>query len=270
MTGISKAESVRGLCLFCAALALLGFASPVMAWGPLGHRTVAQLAQKQLTPTAQAQVDRLLAVTGEHRLADIAAWPDDLRDLDPGLYKRTAKLHYVNFHSRDCIYDPPRDCRNGECVIAAIQHYAAVLGDRSRSDAERAQALSFVVHFVGDVHQPLHASYRDDKGGNDWQVRWHGRGTNLHKIWDTTLLNSTGLSYQALANRLATNTRAVPQDDPAQWAEQSCRIVRDDGVYPPTRNIDAAYVSRELPIAGERLREAGARLAVLLDRELSR
>ena len=252
------------------ALVSSSISSTAFAWGVLGHRVVAQLAQKQLTSAAQVQVDRLLAVTGAHRLADIATWPDDLRDLDPNLFKQTSRLHYINFRSRDCIYDPPRDCRNGECVVAAIQHYAAILGDRSRSDAERAQALSFVVHFVGDVHQPLHASYLDDKGGNDYQVRWHDRGTNLHKIWDTTMLNSTDLSYQALANQLAENARAVPQGNPAQWAEESCRIVRDDGVYPPTRNIDAAYVERELPVAEERLREAGARLAALLNRTLAK
>lgn len=252
--------------LVCVSFAAMQSA---LAWGVLGHRTVAQLAQKRLTPAAQAQVDRLLAVTGAHRLADIATWPDELRDLDPELGKRTAKLHYINFRSRDCIYDPPRDCAGNQCVVWAIGHYAAILGDRSRSDTERAQALSFVVHFVGDVHQPLHASYRNDKGGNDYQVRWHGRGTNLHKIWDTTMLNSTGLSYQALANQLAANAPAVPQGTPAQWAEESCRIVRDDGVYPPTRNIDQAYVVRELPVAEERLREAGARLAALLNRELA-
>ncbi len=257
-------------CFIRRALActLLAVAPCAFAWGSLGHRVIAQLAQKRLTPAARTQVDRLLAVTGAQRLADVATWPDELRDLDPDLGKRTARLHYVDFHSRDCRYDPPRDCAGNQCVVWAIGHYAAILGDRSRPAAERAQALSFVVHFVGDVHQPLHASYRDDKGGNDWQVRWHGRGSNLHRIWDTTMLNSTGSSYQALANQLAQNTRAVPQGTPAQWAEESCRIVRDGGVYPPTRNIDAAYVSRELPIAEERLRQAGVRLAVLLNREL--
>ena len=249
---------------------LIAIAPAALAWGPLGHRVVAQLAQKQLTPTAQAQVDRLLAVTGARQLMDIATWPDDLRDLDPALYQRTAKLHYVNFHSRDCNYDPPLDCARDRCVVWAIGHYAAILGDRSRSDAERAEALSFVVHFVGDVHQPLHASYRPDKGGNDYQVRWHGRGTNLHRIWDSTLLNATGMSYRALANRLAADARAVPEGDPAQWAEESCRVVRDEDVYPPTRIIDADYVERETPVVEERLRDAGARLAALLDRELGR
>lgn len=253
--------------LFFAIIALFCTA-PAFAWGVLGHRVVAQLAQKQLTPTAQAQVDRLLAVQGAQRLADIATWADDLRDSDPDLFSHTAKLHYINFRSADCLYDPPRDCARNQCVVWAIQHYAMVLGDRSRGDAERAQALAFVVHFVGDVYQPLHASYRNDKGGNDFQVRWHGRGTNLHKIWDTTMLNSMGLSYQALAYQLANNARAVPPGNPASWAQESCRIVRDDGVYPSTRNIDDNYVARELPVAEQRLREAGARLAALLDQEL--
>ena len=249
---------------------LMAIPSSALGWGPLGHRVVAQLAQEQLTPAARTQVDRLLATSGARRLADIATWPDDLRDLDPDLSRRTARLHYVNFRSRDCNYDPPRDCAGDRCAVWAIGHYATVLGDRSRSDAERAKALSFVVHFVGDVHQPLHASYRDDKGGNDFQVRWHGRGTNLHHIWDSTLLNATGLDYRALADRLATDVRPVPQGGPAQWAEESCRLVRDGGVYPPTRDIDAAYAARETAVAEERLREAGARLAALLDRELGR
>ncbi len=128
------------------------------------------------------------------------------------------------------------------------------------------------MHFVGDVHQPLHASYRDDKGGNDYQVRWHGRGTNLHKIWDTAMLNARGLSYQAYANEITAQTatlKPMGTGTPAQWAQESCRIVRDDGVYPSTRFIDDdAYVARELPVAEQRLREAGARLATLLNQEL--
>ncbi|MGH8164101.1 MAG: S1/P1 nuclease, partial [Rhodanobacteraceae bacterium] len=254
-----------------ALSALMLSAPPAFAWGSLGHRIVAQLAQKQLNPAVQPEIDRLLALQGARKLADVATWADDLRDTEPSLFQQTAKLHYINFHSGDCIYDPPRDCRDGQCVVAAIQHYAAILGNRSLPDAQRAQALDFVAHFVGDAHQPLHASYRDDKGGNDYQVRWHGHGTNLHRIWDTTMLNARGLSYQAYANEIAAQTvtsKPVVAGTPAQWAEQSCRIVRDDGVYPPTRTIDNAYVQRERPIAEARLRAAGAQLADLLNREL--
>lgn len=227
---------------------------------------VAQLAQKQLTPAASAEVERLLAVQGAHRLAHIAMWADDLRGSDPALFKRTSRLHFVKFHSADCRYDPPRDCPHGECAVAAIGRYAAILGDRSRTDAERAQALDFVVHLVGDLHQPLHASSGDDAGGNDFQVRWHGHGTNLHAVWDSRMLNARGLSYSAYADLLASDTRAVPQLDPVQWAEESCRIAL--GAYPSTRTITPAYIERERPIEEERLRAAGARLATLLNQEL--
>lgn len=238
------------------------------AWGVLGHRIVAQLAQQQLTPAANAEVEKLLATQDAHRLTDVTTWPDDLRELDPDLFKRTASMHYINFHSGDCDYYPPRDCRDGQCVVAAIDRYAAILGDRSRSDAERAQALAFVVHFVADAHQPLHASFRDDKGGNDYQVRWHGHGTNLHAIWDSTMLNARHLGYRAYADELASQPVAITQGTPMLWAEESCRIVRDGNIYPRSRNIDDAYVQRERPVAEERLREAGARLATLLNREL--
>lgn len=252
-------------CLLTAC-ALLLCASPAFAWGSLGHRVVAQLAQKQLTPAASAEVERLLAVQGAHRLAHIAMWADDLRDTDPALFKRTSRLHFVNFHSRDCHYDPPRDCPRGECAVAAIGHYQAILGDGSRTDAERAQALDFVVHLVADLHQPLHASSGNDAGGNDFQVRWHGHGTNLHAVWDSRMLNARGLSYRAYADLIARDTRSVPQLDPVQWAEESCRIARD--VYPSTRTITPTYVERERPIEEARLREAGMRLATLLNREL--
>ena len=244
-------------------------APAAFAWGPRGHRIVAMLAEAQLTPQARAEVEQLLALQGARHLSDIAVWADDLRDSDPALYQRTKRLHFVNFHSRDCRYDPPRDCRNGECVVAAIENYSAILANRANPSAQRAQALAFVVHFVGDVHQPLHADYRHDAGGNDYQVRWRGRGTNLHRVWDSLMLDSTGLSAAQFTRKLETERAPVMAGGtPVEWAEESCRIDRDDGVYPPPRFIDRAYVERELPIAEQRLRQAGARLAALLNRDL--
>lgn len=257
------------MAIFVLALTLL-CAPSAFAWGPRGHRIVARLAEAQLTPQAKAEVEKLLAMRGKRYLDQIANWPDDLRDTDPALFRRTAKLHYINFHSSDCIYDPPRDCRDGECVVAAIAKYSAILADRSNSPAMRAEALAFVVHFVGDVHQPLHADYRRDAGGNDFQVRWHGRGTNLHRIWDSTMLDDAHLSTAKYTRKLlAERTPIATGGTPAEWAEESCRIDRDDGVYPSSHFIDEAYVKRERPIAERHLRQAGARLAALLNRVLS-
>ena len=251
-------------------VALLSCMPVALAWGPRGHRIVANLAEARLTPQAWAAAQKLLALRGAHHLGEVANWADDLRDTDPALFRRTKRLHFVNFHSRDCIYDPPRDCRNGECVVAAIDKYSAILANRANGPAERAEALAFVVHFVGDVHQPLHADYRHDAGGNDFQVRWRSRGTNLHRVWDSLMLDSTHLSAAQFTDRLtAQRTHIATGGTPARWAEESCRIDRDGGVYPRSRFIDQAYVQRELPIAERRLRQAGARLAELLNRDLA-
>ena len=257
--------------LVVAFAATLSCMPSALAWGPRGHRIVARLAEAQLTPRAWAEAQKLLALRGARHLSDVAAWADDLRDTDPVLFQRTKRLHYVNFHSRDCHYVPPRDCPDGECAVAAIEKYSAILANRSNSLAARAEALAFLVHFVGDIHQPLHAGYRDDAGGNDFQVRWRGRGSNLHRIWDSTMLDSTHLSAAQYARKLATErTPVVASGTPAEWAEESCRIDRDEDVYPSSRFIDDAYVQRELPIAERRLRQAGARLAALLNRDLDR
>ncbi len=260
----------RGVAHALVLFAMLAFAQSALAWGPLGHRIVARLAEAQLTPQAKAGVKRLLAVRGKRYLDQVSVWADDLRRTDPALFQRTRRLHYVNFHSRSCIYDPPRDCRHGQCVVAAIKKYSAILADRSRSDAERAEALAFVVHFVADVHQPLHAGYRHDAGGNDFSVRWKGQKTNLHRIWDSTMLDSRHLSTRGYTHRLLREHKPViVGGTPAQWAEESCRLDRDGGVYPRGHVIDQAYVERELPVAEQRLRQAAARLAAMLNRDLA-
>ena len=240
------------------------------AWGPTGHRMVADLAARGLKPATQAQVRRLLAVSGDRSLSDVATWADDLRN-DPSrkaLARATAKLHYINFSDSSCRYDARRDCPDGQCVVAAIDRYARILGDRSRSDGDRAEALRFVVHLVGDVHQPLHAGYRPDRGGNRYQVQLNGRGSNLHAVWDSPVLASRKLGWRAYADTLARQRLPRVAGTPAQWARESCVATRDAGVYPRTRKIGPADLKRMRPLAERRVREAAARLAALLNREL--
>lgn len=259
----------RAWIALAALVAMLACPQPALAWGPLGHRIVARLAEAKLTPAALAGARKLLMLEHAQYLSQVANRADDLRDTDPALFGRTKRLHFVNFHSRNCIYDPPRDCRNGECVVAAIEKYSAILANRANSPAERAEALVFLVHFVADVHQPLHAGYRHDAGGNDFQVRWESRGTNLHRVWDSLLLDSARLSAAHYAHKLAAESTPIPVGGtPAEWAEESCRIDRDGGVYPSSRLIGDDYIERERPIAEERLRQAGTRLAALLNRDL--
>lgn len=254
--------SLRILCCILLALPL-----PGLAWGPAAHRMVGELASHKLTPAAQAEVRQLL---GRETLADVAPWADELRGMKgrETLARATAKLHYVNFGDSSCQYVPRRDCPRGKCTVAAIERYAAILGDRKRPRAERAEALRFLVHFIGDIHQPLHAGYRPDRGGLKFQVRWQGRGSNLHRVWDSPVLASRRLGWQAHARELGRKPLPRANGTPAQWAEESCRITRDEGIYPRNRNLDAAYAKRMRPIAERRVREAAARLAELLERTL--
>ncbi|MBN8727846.1 MAG: S1/P1 nuclease [Xanthomonadales bacterium] len=253
---------LRILCLLLIALPALA-----LAWGPAGHRMVGELAARQLTPAAKAETRRLL---GGQSLADVAPWADELRN-DPGqraLWRETAPLHFVNFAGASCRYVARRDCPDGRCIVAGIERYAAVLGDRTRPDAQRAEALRFLVHFVADVHQPLHAGYRPDRGGNRYQVRWNGRGTNLHAVWDSPVLASRRLGWKAHADVLARRPRPRATGESVAWAEESCRATRDGGLYPKTHVLDGNYAARMRPLAEQRVLEAAARLAALLNRQL--
>ena len=263
---------------FLPAIALTGalLAGDVLAWSAEGHRIVGHIAEARLTPAARAEVDRLLAGEADPTLAGIAAWADELRANDPERGKATAKWHYINFQGR-CEFQPALDCPGNDCVVGAINRQYLQLAQHERSDAERREALKFLVHFVGDVHQPLHSGPRDDAGGNRYQVNLHGKGSNLHRIWDGTILERRGLKSPAFATGLLAQA-PLPADPtlhsptPAlDWALESCRLIEDGRVYPPEGQhvIDDAFLDARLPLAEQRLREAGARLAAMLNHALA-
>jgi hypothetical protein len=241
------------------------------AWGGKGHRIVALLAEAELSPAARAEVARLLAGEAEPTLPGVANWADDLRDTDPLRGRQTARWHFINFPPGKCQYAPPRDCPDGQCVIAGINRHFLALSDRKRPDAERREALKFLVHFVGDVHQPLHASDKPDKGGNEFQVSYRGEGWNLHSTWDTLILRERDLS----ADRYATLLRAqtpLPRDPtlrsqtPAMdWALESCLLGTQGKLYPPKHVIDDVYLDGHRPLVEQQLRRAGSRLAAMLN-----
>jgi hypothetical protein len=230
------------------------------AFGGDGHRLVATIAERQLSERARSEVARLLAIEPGATLASVSTWADETRA------PTTAAWHYVNLpRDADCHYVATRDCPGGNCVVGAIERQRLVLTSLA-PDAERLAALKYIVHFVADVHQPLHAGYADDKGGNRYQVQAFGRGTNLHALWDTGLIQNWPGGASELLSELS-GIRAPSSDAtaPAQWAEESCRIVASDGFYPSDHKIDGAYVQRMAPVLEERLAAAGRRLAALLN-----
>jgi len=267
-----RLPSPFALLLACVAALLPAAAG---AWGKPAHRVVAGLAQAQLRPAARAEVDRLLAGEPEPTLAGVSGWADEVREDGGKAGRRTRRWHYVDFGRGGCDYEPARDCPGGDCVVAAIDREFQALADHRRPDAERTQALKYLVHLVADVHQPLHSTPRDDKGGLDFQVTWQGKGDNLHLVWDVRMLerelaiegvDEAGYVH-ALESRAPPPADATPRSDrPAvAWAQESCRVVRDGALYPASHVLGDEYLGAHRAQMEERLRLAGSRLADMLN-----
>lgn len=258
--GMTRSFIAAFLLALCAALS-----SPAHAWGALGHRLVARLAESDLSPKARAEVARLLQGEADPTLAGVANWADELRD-EPGFGRTTSRWHYVNIPEQHCRYDAARDCKDGRCIVDAITRQRAILADRSQPDAARARALKFLVHFVGDIHQPLH-TIAAGRGGNDIQINLDGKGSNLHRLWDSELLASAKLDETAYVKRLRKlpAPRAPVTGDAVAWAEASCKVTTREGFMPERAKIDQNDVQRWRPIAETQLRQAGRALATLLN-----
>ena len=268
-------------------LVLLLLAVPVMAWSPLGHRLVGDLAAQQLSPAARAEVARLLAGEKDPSLGGVANWADQLRYSDPARFKATSRWHYINAKGGGCDFDLARDCPDGNCVVGAIEAQRKILADRSQPLATRRDALKFVVHLVGDAHQPMHAGNRDDAGGNRFQVSLRTdippedyarksyvdgvMGTNLHSVWDYYVLASRGLDAKRYARLLSKQAPLTAEgaSTPLDWAKASCRMIEPEHIYPAQHKLDSAYLRQMRPLAERRVREAARHLAGLLNQALA-
>ena len=235
-----------------------------MAWGADGHRLVAELAQQRLTPEAAAEANRLLALEPGATLASISTWADEFRS------PSTAAWHYVNFgRETNCQYDAAPICIEGNCVVGAIARQVAILASNA-PDEQRLKALKYLVHFIADVHQPLHAGYADDRGGNTYQLQAFGKGSNLHALWDSGLIQNWAEGAQALqaSAQSAATTNNDDSNSPERWAEESCRIVATEDFYPDNRKVGEPYLQRWASVLAQRLGSAASRLANVLNRTL--
>lgn len=167
-------------------MACAGLSAPAQAYGRDGHRIICDLAYRHLSDAARREIDRLVALDSDFaHFRDTCSWADEVRG---STHRHTASWHYIN-QTRDDPHIDPEDCAEDGCITEAIDLHAGIFADRSRSDAERLEALKFLAHWMGDVHQPLHVSIEGDRGGNDILVLWRGeRHTNLHRVWDSEIL----------------------------------------------------------------------------------
>jgi hypothetical protein len=273
---------------FAAALCLAPL-DQALAWGQEGHSIVAEIAQRRLSKAALREVDTLLGSElpglqgAQFALASIASWPDDYR---ADHHDETRGWHFVDIHYDRDRYDAARDCmtdeKYGDCIVNELARARAMLSDCAKSDADRAMALKFVVHFIGDLHQPLHATTRknpdtgeDDRGGNDIEVTFLGEKSNLHKVWDTGLIMHKVYDWGEYVRQLETkwlpgkDVAALQAGEPVQWAEDAHKagqlVIYN---FRPDRVLDEEYFRDSIAVVDRQLGLAGVRLARVLNEAL--
>ena len=201
----------------------------------------------------------------------VSSWADEIR----GKRRITARWHYVNIPKNADTYEEDRDCPAAGCLVSAIQHFEQVLSDKNAPKQERADALKFLVHFIGDLHQPLHCGYREDKGGDWVKVRFYARKSTLHKVWDSDMLARNAIEFDPYVDKLAARVdegqaAAYQKGAVLDWVYES-RALLKERIYDFDRDKSLAddYFSRNIAVVDSQLLKGGLRLAGVLDRALT-
>ena len=267
------------------------FSTGAAAWGPQGHAIVANIAEAHLNKTARSNVKKLLERDGAAHLDEIASWADAIRDDHPN----TAAWHYVDIPLSADGYDASRDCAKHRCLVVQLVRHLRVLDDDDATPAARTSALKFFVHLMGDLPQPLHAADNDDRGGNDTELTYFGQPSNLHRIWDSTIIERaldlhTGPRFQIdrQANRAAAKRldQAVKPAAAKQWTQGTLPLQRRDAIVawtneshrlaravaygllpeaPRPTDWSSQYQQKTKPYAEVQLQRGGRRLAAMLN-----
>jgi hypothetical protein len=248
-------------------LLLVAMSMMMISWGVVGHRAIGQIADNHLNNKAKKAVSQLL---GTENLAMVSTYPDEIRSYKQFAY--TAPWHYVNlpddldyanFSSQLKTLDKPN-------IYKAMLQCIDDLKNPAKSKEEQVFALKFLVHLVGDIHQPMHTGHAEDSGGNDVKVKLMRKDQNLHGLWDSGLINYAGLSYLELANTCDVVAKAEAKqwtkDEIAKWAFESYEISRQlytEAAANPDFNYD--YYPQHAEIMKKRIAQAGIRLAAVLN-----
>ncbi len=230
-------------------LSLFAFGTEAFGWGREGHSLVAQIAQDMLTPGALAQVENLL---NGREMAEVSSWADQVRDTPQ--YKHTAAWHFADIDDGES-YESSRQNPSGD-LIKSLKAQLFILSNHKLTRAQRAEALKFVIHFMGDIHQPLHIGRPGDQGGNAVQVSYQGRLTNLHSLWDHDLVEGMQLSAQPIEQGLGPS---VPYSDLVEEAMSYRKFIysfKGDIISESYAKKARSIVTRRLQLGGERLARA--------------
>lgn len=235
-----------------------------LSWGQVGHRVTGAIAEQYLTPQAQLAIKQLLV---NEDLAEASTYADEMRADPSEFWQKTANpWHYVNVYDGKKYSDvaPPPEGN----AVTALELFTKQLKSKQTSLAKKQLALRFIVHIIGDLHQPFHAGNGLDRGGNDVKLKFFWEDSNLHRVWDSGLIDRQQLSYTEWSNILSRKiTEQQAQNwkelDPKVWVAESAKLRAN--LYPEQDKLSWDYQFQNLPIVKQRLQMAGVRIAAYLN-----
>ena len=236
----------------------------VLSWGQTGHRVTGAIAEKYLTPKAQLAISQLLI---NEDLAEASTYADEMRSNPSEFWKKTANpWHYVNVFEGKTYSDiaPPPEGN----AVTALEMFSKQLKSKKASLEEKQLALRFIVHIVGDLHQPFHAGNGTDKGGNDVKLQFFWEDSNLHRVWDSGLIDRENLSYTEWTNKLSRKISSQQAKEwmevnPKVWIAESAKLRAN--LYPENDKLSWDYQYQNMPIVKQRLQMGGVRIAAYLN-----
>ncbi len=232
-------------------------------WGPTGHRTTGEIAEKYLTKKTKKQIHNLLQ--GES-LAFVSTFGDEIKS--DSRYRKFNTWHYVNFPFDTKYKDSDKNPKGD--IVMGIDYCITILKNKESSQEDKIFYLKLLVHLIGDLHQPLHIGRGEDKGGNDIQVRWHNKGTNLHRVWDSNMIESWNMSYLELASNARILSKeqinSIQNGTVLDWTYETQNLAKQ--VYNSAKigeKLGYKYSYDHFGTVRSQLQKAGIRLAKILN-----
>lgn len=251
---------MKKLLSICLLLPLM--IGQAFAWGQNGHRVVGHVAEQHLNKKAQKRIMKLLE---DNSLAEVSVWMDDIRS--DHAYDHTHDWHWVSIPYK-IKYEDTEKNPNGDIVMKIEELVAALKAGGLGPEIEQ-EYLKYLVHLVGDLHQPMHVGTGEDAGGNQVRVEWFREKSNLHRVWDTDMIESKNLSYTELADFLDRPDKAQIREwqssSVRDWAYESSNYLPKAYQIPENGRLGYQYMYEHFDTVEKRLLQAGVRLAGLLN-----
>jgi len=248
---------------FFLSLMLLTPLSAGTKWSETGHRTVGKIASQYLTPKAKREIKKLL---NKQSLAMVSTYADEIKS--DKRYNKFYTWHYINM-PMEADYDIAKQNPDGDLVFG-IEFCKSVIKDKNASEEDKAFYLKLLVHFIGDLHQPLHVALEEDKGANDFKVQWFNSDTNLHAVWDRKMIDDYNMSYSELAKNAdylsKDQINGIQKGTVIDWVNETHQLTRE--VYASVNqgdNLRYDYSYKYMNVVRRQIQKAGIRLAKTLN-----